>query len=205
MDFLSYSNRYIKIERKLLFKGKAVYILAFLFESVNYIFTLTVFLIALTLIVLLCNVFLIHFRYLFLVPLESPQNFSMTLTNNSLVTLSWEGIPRESANGDLIGYVVAIKDLIGQTIFNKTVASNVTTIRIETLKAHHQYEATIKGYTNVGAGKLQSLIFFTADGGKCMCFVIWCFQCFVSFQLSRVIVNSKMEVHGNLTGISKEV
>ncbi|XP_065069136.1 receptor-type tyrosine-protein phosphatase S-like isoform X1 [Rhopilema esculentum] len=98
------------------------------------------------------------------VPIESPQNFSMTLTNDSLVTLSWKGIPRESANGDLIGYVVAIKDLLGKTIFNKTVASNATTIRIETLKAHHQYEATIYGYTNVGAGKLQSLIFFTADG-----------------------------------------
>ena len=99
------------------------------------------------------------------VPSEAPQNVSLALRNDSLVTLSWNGIPSSAVNGNLIGYVIIIRDIDGQMKINKTVPPSQLSIKISNLISHKQYEAVIYGLTRTGAGKEYSFNFFTANGG----------------------------------------
>ena len=91
---------------------------------------------------------------------------SFTLRNNSFITLTWHKIPTSSLNGDLVGYKVVIENITGHVVVNETMPPSQTTIKINTLEPHHQYELKIYGFTRAGRGKAHSFIFFTADGGK---------------------------------------
>ena len=98
-------------------------------------------------------------------PAEAPQNVSVTLQNDSFVTLQWSKIPNSAVNGDLIGYVIVIRNIGDHVVINETVPPTQVALQITTLKAHEQYKATIYGLTKIGAGKEYSFNFFTANGG----------------------------------------
>ena len=127
------------------------------------------------------HTYLEYSLFFYLVPAEAPQNVSLTLRNDSLVTLQWNEIPRSAVNGKLIGYVIIIRDTDGQVKINKTVPPSQLSIKINTLISHKQYEGVIYGLTRTGAGKEYSFNFFTANGGMFGSFYLLTFDCFVFF------------------------
>ena len=99
---------------------------------------------------------------------------SLTLRNDSLVTLRWNEIPSSAVNGGLIGYVIIFQDVNGQTVVNRTVPPTQLSVEINTLISRKQYRVTIYGLTTAGAGESYSFNFSTANGGMLdsLCIVV---------------------------------
>ena len=109
------------------------------------------------------------FTFLIAVPSQAPSNFTVTSSNSTSITASWQLPPADSRNGIITGFKLFYrkKDSVGLAT---TVIFNNATIRtrdVTGLEKYTEYEFRVLAFTTVGDGPKSSLhIERTTEDGK---------------------------------------
>ena len=94
--------------------------------------------------------------FLSTVPAISPPNVSVTVLNDSALTVSWRPIEEILWQGLFLGYVVYFNHS-GDDLHN-TVSANTLELTITNLTAFTVYDVTVAGYTRKGLGPKSAMI-----------------------------------------------
>jgi hypothetical protein len=96
-------------------------------------------------------------------PSAAPSKITAQKTGNAKLNISWEKIPQEKSNGEIIAYEILI-EIYNEEQEMKTNAKPLTVNTtssphiIDNLSAHAPYQIMIRGYTSVGFGPWKTSI-----------------------------------------------
>eukprot|EP00794_Sanderia_malayensis_P007798 gene7798-8644_t len=94
----------------------------------------------------------------------APRNVLVSIISNSSVAVNWSSLAKEDVNGNLIGYLVVVSDNQGVVVFNRTVLSTQSQIKINMLQPSTYYNMKVSGLTKAGPGEQATVQFSTAKG-----------------------------------------
>ncbi|PFX22499.1 Receptor-type tyrosine-protein phosphatase F [Stylophora pistillata] len=89
-------------------------------------------------------------------PSRGPQEVSSSAVNSSNINITWLGIPREAAYGNIIRYEARLSVLENctgiQSAYHATINTSTTYVLVTGLSWCAKYEVSVRGYTAAGPG-----------------------------------------------------
>ncbi|XP_031570660.1 uncharacterized protein LOC116304983 [Actinia tenebrosa] len=98
------------------------------------------------------------------VPSQSPSGFHVVSSTSSTIHVQWNPLPRDHANGILLGYKVEYCDTF-HLRRSKTITTNNTQVVLEHDLPGMVYRITVRGFTGKGQGPFSTTELYTKCGG----------------------------------------
>lgn len=109
--------------------------------------------------------FIFNHCYLFSVPSRAPSNIRFTNVKSTEVTVNWNPLSEQYANGRLLGYRVYFQETAYYSVSSNTSSVNVTTnstrVTLTGLRPGQRYHTYISAFTSKGAGPRSSFYYIT--------------------------------------------
>ena len=104
--------------------------------------------------------------FLYLVPTKPPDNIDATILE-TFVKISWDKVPEESRNGEILGYRITYYQEGNKTYQrSETKPHDFFSIHLKSLGKFSKYHIKILAYTRIGDGKVGNISFKTSDDSK---------------------------------------
>lgn len=104
-------------------------------------------------------------------PTEPPQNVKVQSAGSGELIVTWQPPPKESCNGDLLGYIVTWSEHSASTSGvnqSKSLTVNgwaTTKVQLTGLRKFTKYDITIKAFNSIAAGPASTTIVGTTQEG----------------------------------------
>jgi len=103
------------------------------------------------------------------VPSRAPSTVTFTNVRSTEVTINWNPLPEQYANGRLLGYKVYLQEAVYYYVSSNTSGVNVTTnstsVTMTGLKPGQRYYTYISAFTSKGVGPRSYFYYITT--GRC--------------------------------------
>ena len=111
--------------------------------------------------------FRLNHCYLLSVPSRAPSNITFTNVKSTEVTVNWNPLLEQYANGRLLGYKVYFQETAYYSVSSNTSSVNVTTnttrVRLTGLRPGQRYHTYISAFTSKGVGP-RSYFYYVTTG-----------------------------------------
>ena len=106
-----------------------------------------------------------NYFYFLSVPSRAPSNITFTNVRSTEVTVNWDPLPEQYANGRLLGYDVYFQETtyypVSSNLSSVNVTTNSTSVTLTGLRPGQRYHIYISAFTSKGVGPRSYFYYIT--------------------------------------------